>query len=727
MLSGPYVSSMFAVGSDVRATVIWTTRSESSSYVDYGATASYGSTTGDATLVTDHSITLTGLTNHSTYHYEVRSTDGGGTETVSSDHTFYISVGPTVPEPQTMPETTCPAPCAITMEWNASTDPDSGPVQYYAEARDENVGTLYASGWTSNTDWTQTLEPAYWCWKVRARDENHPEAVSAWSEELCFNTIEQTSYPAAPALIAEPDIVSIEPVTVTLEWNASTSPLGHALEYEVQVDDASDFSSINHTSGWISGTSWSVTVAQGKTWYWRVRARDQVIPQLDDEFTITTAEAPPAPTLTPEGDVSDTEPVLVTLEWSTEDCPDGDLTEYYVEIDDNGSFSSPINSGWISTATWDVTLATEATWYWRVKARDSVHTDAVSGWSTPTDDFEVTGISEHGGNKSCNVCHGHDDGWGGNNYYGTTITHSTHTENDADDLKGPFVSCSNCHTVSVGGEYYKDITIQSSEVEEDLEDFPMLFETTDADLKTTGNGGHVYSDEGYDIVFADGSGKKLSHEIIKYDGTTGEYGAWVKVPNISSSADTTIRMYYGDSDITETTEDAADVWDSYAGVWHMEEDPSGGAPQIKDSTFYGNDGTSGGGMTSDDLVDGKIYKALIFDGIDDIIRSDTYNKSFTNKITLEAWFKALGPGTGSPRIVEISDLGGIANSHCLAYDDDGTIRAWLDCTGGNNRFTGDMNADPKTYNDGSWHHMVLTFSDPDAVLYIDGEPEDTDQ
>ena len=95
----------------------------------------------------------------------------------------------------------------------------------------------------------------------------------------------------------------------------------------------------------------------------------------------------------------------------------------------------------------------------------------------------MTGITEHGGNKSCNLCHGHDDGWNGNNYYGTTATHSTHTENDGDDLKGPFVSCNTCHAVSVGGEYYKDITIQSSEVEEDLEDFPMLFMTTDADLK----------------------------------------------------------------------------------------------------------------------------------------------------------------------------------------------------------------------------------------------------
>jgi hypothetical protein len=373
--------------------------------------------------------------------------------------------------------------------------------------------------------------------------------------------------------------VSIDPVTVTLDWNPSTSPLGHELEYLVEVDDASDFSSINHTSGWISGTSWIVTVAQGKTWYWRVRSRDAVIPQLlsdwsaDDDFTISTAEAPPAPTLTPEGDVNDTEPVTVTLEWSTETCPDGDPTEYYVEIDDASDFSSPINSGWISNTTWDVTLATAATWYWRVKARDSVHTDAVSGWST-VDDFEVTGIGTHGGSRSCYGCHGHDDGWKGRSYYGSTIGHSVHTEDDVDDLKGPFVSCNSCHNITdVDGEYYKEITIQSSQVEEDLTDFPMLFKTTDTDLRTTGNGGHVYSDDGYDIVLADGIGNKLSHKIMKYDGTTGEFAAWVKVPSVSSSVDTTIRMYYGDSDIVDSTEDAEGVWDTnYIGVWHLEEE-----------------------------------------------------------------------------------------------------------------------------------------------------------
>jgi hypothetical protein len=45
----------------------------------------------------------------------------------------------------------------------------------------------------------------------------------------------------------------------------------------------------------------------------------------------------------------------------------------------------------------------------------------------------------HGGGESCDTCHGYDGG------AGTSQSHSTHTENDSDDLKGPHADCSECH------------------------------------------------------------------------------------------------------------------------------------------------------------------------------------------------------------------------------------------------------------------------------------------
>ena len=56
----------------------------------------------------------------------------------------------------------------------------------------------------------------------------------------------------------------------------------------------------------------------------------------------------------------------------------------------------------------------------------------------------------HGG--PCELCHGHDPGY---EYEpgkfsegaGTVQSHSTHTENDSDDLKGPNIACGDCHDI----------------------------------------------------------------------------------------------------------------------------------------------------------------------------------------------------------------------------------------------------------------------------------------
>ena len=68
------------------AQITWTTNEPATSRVEYGLTTSYGSsTTLDATLVTAHSVALTGLAPNTTYNYRVRSIDAAGNEGVSSE------------------------------------------------------------------------------------------------------------------------------------------------------------------------------------------------------------------------------------------------------------------------------------------------------------------------------------------------------------------------------------------------------------------------------------------------------------------------------------------------------------------------------------------------------------------------------------------------------------------------------------------------------------------
>ena len=72
-------------------------------------------------------------------------------------------------------------------------------------------------------------------------------------------------------------------------------------------------------------------------------------------------------------------------------------------------------------------------------------------------------------------------------------------------------------------------------------DFPVLINTTNADWKYTSSGGHVGNSDGSDILFTSSDGTtKLKHEIERYTSTSGEVIAWVKVPTLSSSADTVL-------------------------------------------------------------------------------------------------------------------------------------------------------------------------------------------
>jgi hypothetical protein len=75
--------------SSTSATITWTTTSPTNSQVDYGTGPGYGKSTAvDPTFTTSHSQTLVGLTPNALYHYRVKSTDGGGNSSISSDYTF---------------------------------------------------------------------------------------------------------------------------------------------------------------------------------------------------------------------------------------------------------------------------------------------------------------------------------------------------------------------------------------------------------------------------------------------------------------------------------------------------------------------------------------------------------------------------------------------------------------------------------------------------------------
>lgn len=85
----PIISAISATNiSTSGATITWTTNEPSDSLVRYGTTPYTGSTPLNATLVTSHTVTLTGLVAGTLYNYRVESKDASGNLATSGNFTF---------------------------------------------------------------------------------------------------------------------------------------------------------------------------------------------------------------------------------------------------------------------------------------------------------------------------------------------------------------------------------------------------------------------------------------------------------------------------------------------------------------------------------------------------------------------------------------------------------------------------------------------------------------
>ena len=94
--------------------------------------------------------------------------------------------------------------------------------------------------------------------------------------------------------------------------------------------------------------------------------------------------------------------------------------------------------------------------------------------------------------------------------------------------------------------YRKLITINSTQITDTFTNFTILVYTTDTNLRDNAKS------NGYDITFINYNGTiQYNHEIERYDETTGQLAAWVKIPTLPSNEDTLIYMYYGNNGATD--------------------------------------------------------------------------------------------------------------------------------------------------------------------------------
>lgn len=139
------------------ATITWTTNEAADSQVAYGTSTSYGSTTTlDTTKVTSHSVSVSGLTAGTTYHFKVTSKDASGNSASSADATF-TTQAPAADTTKPTVSITAPASNAsvsgtVTITANASDNVGVAGVQFKVDGVNvgaEDTTSPYSTSWVT--------------------------------------------------------------------------------------------------------------------------------------------------------------------------------------------------------------------------------------------------------------------------------------------------------------------------------------------------------------------------------------------------------------------------------------------------------------------------------------------------------------------------------------------------------------------------------------------------
>lgn len=236
-----------------------------------------------------------------------------------------------------------------------------------------------------------------------------------------------------------------------------------------------------------------------------------------------------------------------------------------------------------------------------------------------------------------------------------------------------------------------------------LSNFVLYVDVTSAQLATSAS--KVTSSQGYDILIADSLGNTLDYELIAYNGTTGRYQAWVRLPTLSDVDTTVLYLYYGNSLVTANPSVTATWSSDFLIVDHME---SGGAANtVSGGVSPSADNTSAG--------TGWINGARSFNGTSQSVtypHGTTTNR--TGNFTVSLWMNSTNSGS-SPDLVNkwASNNGYIFNlsgNDILMKNDKSS-----------------MGSSANAITDNAWFHVAATWDATNGrALYINGVAVKTD-
>ncbi len=280
---------------------------------------------------------------------------------------------------------------------------------------------------------------------------------------------------------------------------------------------------------------------------------------------------------------------------------------------------------------------------------------------------------------------------------------------------------------STGASYYdvlwlkrKRIRINRQYSAGGLTSVPVNIDLADlgTDFWTASNGGGEIR-----ITKKDGI-TEVAREIVAYtdNGTSGTGEVWFLADALEdndSTADSFFYLYYSNaaaSDYaTNATFGAQNVWPSgYEGVWHLQEDPSGSAPQMVESTSNERNGTSDGTMTTGDSVPGRCGgNAIDFDGSDDSVSTSIFPDGTYS--TISFWFN---PDVFAGQSFRSSGCHDSSNHRFyLGIDTNNCFSGWG---------SGFTSGSPHNMSIGTWYYMTMVEDGSgNSAVHVNGVECDT--
>lgn len=158
---------------------------------------------------------------------------------------------------------------------------------------------------------------------------------------------------------------------------------------------------------------------------------------------------------------------------------------------------------------------------------------------------------------------------------------------------------------------------------------------------------------------ADGS-NQLPLKVTKFIPASGGGDVILRTNNrddLDGAADTSLWLWWFPSGHSKVQPPRTSLYGASSVSdnphWDLEEDPSGTAPQMRDMSANGNDGTTSG-MVSGDSVAGRIGQGLDFNGADHVDFDNDASLNFDTAFTLYSWF-SMDATTGTQTLVSRRD------------------------------------------------------------------------